>query len=121
MRPWRSLSLVLCVLSICAAGQAQTYYFNETALRTGQTPMGICTVDLNSDGRPDIAVANKDGGTISVLVSLANGSFAPPKIYSVGQGPMAITAADFNGDGIPDLAVVNSRDNTAVNLTLNVT
>jgi hypothetical protein len=38
MRPWRSLSLVLCVLSICAAGQAQTYYCNETALRTGQTP-----------------------------------------------------------------------------------
>ena len=121
MLPWRSLSLVLCVLSICAAGQAQTYYFNETALRTGQTPTGICTVDLNSDRRPDIAVANKDGGTISVLVSLADGSFAPPKIYSVGQGPMAITAADFNGDGIPDLAVVNSRDNTAVNLTLNVT
>jgi hypothetical protein len=100
------------VLSICAAGQAQTYYFNETALRTGQTPTGICTVDLNSDGRPDVAVANKDDGTISVLVSLADGSFAPPKIYSVGQGPMAITAADFNGDGILDLAVVNSGDNT---------
>jgi len=72
----------------------------------------FCTVDLNSDGRPDIAVANKDDGTISVLVSLADGSFAPPKPYSVGQGPMAITAADFNGDGIPGLAVVNSGDNT---------
>ena len=116
MWAWRNLFrtpfFAVCALLICTTGQAQTYYFNETALQTGKTPTAICTADLNSDGRLDLAVVNKDDGTISVLVSRADGSFAPPKIYSVGRGPASITAADFNGDGIPDLAVVNSQDNT---------
>jgi hypothetical protein len=116
MRPWRNLFrapfFALCVLLICTRVQAQTYYFGETALQTGKAPTAICTADLNSDRRLDLAVANKDDGTISVLISRADGSFAPPKIYSVGRGPVSITAADFNGDGIPDLAVVNSQDNT---------
>ena len=36
----------------------------------GQTPFSVAVADLNGDGRPDIATANWDGGTVSVIRGL---------------------------------------------------
>src|SRR5262249_5056131 len=75
--------------------------------------------DFNGDGRPDLAVADQLGDTVSVLLGKGDGSFAfPPAVYPAGQSPSALAAGDFNGDGLPDLAVANRYAGT-VSVLLN--
>ena len=66
--------------------------------------------DFDSDGRPDVAVANS-GGNVSVLLSNGDGTFQPAVTYLAGSGPDAVAVADFNGDGKLDLAVANAVGN----------
>jgi hypothetical protein len=68
------------------------------------TPLQIIADDFNRDGRPDLAVANAFGHSVSVLLGLGAGSFLAATNYPV-EAPQAIAAADFNVDSNPDLAV----------------
>ena len=63
--------------------------------------------DFNGDGRTDLAVANLNDNTVSVLLGNGDGTFQPQVTYAVGDRPDAIVAGDFNGDGRTDLAVAN--------------
>ncbi len=56
--------------------------------------------------------ANSTSGTVSVLLTNGNGTFAPKVDYPAGYGPSSVTAADLNGDGRIDLAVANYNSNT---------
>jgi hypothetical protein len=64
----------------------------------------MIVADLNGDGRPDLAVANGNGLTISVLQNVGN-TFAPAVGFGVGGPSSGIVAGDFNGDGKPDLVI----------------
>jgi hypothetical protein len=64
-------------------------------------------VDLNSDGKLDLAVVSGVSGNVSVLVNQGGGAFTAPMGYVAGSGPSSIAAADLNGDGRTDLAVSN--------------
>ena len=69
--------------------------------------------DLNGDGKPDLAVANYGGNTISLLAGNGDGTFITPTTRTVGTGPYSVAIGDLNGDGKPDLAVANAYgDNT---------
>ena len=68
--------------------------------------------DFTGDGRTDLAVANFDDNTVSVLLGNGDGTFQPQVTYAVGSDPGAIVAGDFTGDGRTDLAVANEYDNT---------
>jgi hypothetical protein len=67
--------------------------------------------DLNGDGRDDLVVSS-DGesyfvpGSVSVLVSNADGTFRPAVPYLIGPNPGALLVADFNGAGRRDVAVL---------------
>ena len=63
-------------------------------------------------GKSDLAVANSDSATVSVLLNNGNGTFAPKLDYRTGDAAVSVAAADLNGDGRPDLAVVNRGSNT---------
>lgn len=64
--------------------------------------------DFNGDNRQDLAVANLNGGNISVLIGNGNGTFQPSISYTVPGTPRALTTGDFNGDSKSDLAVISN-------------
>jgi hypothetical protein len=86
-------------------------------LAVGMGPKAVVFADVNSDGRPDLVVANygrrdDPGNTVSVLLGNGDGSFQPQQTFTVGQGPRAVAVADVNGDSRPDLIVSNYLDNS---------
>ena len=68
--------------------------------------------DFNGDGRLDLAVANPEGGTVSILLGQGDGSFLAAPDVAVGSAPEPVAVGDFNGDGRLDLAVVNFFSHT---------
>ena len=59
------------------------------------------------DGKPDLAVANAHGSSVSTLLNPGTGAFAAKVDYSAGPTPTSVAVADLNGDGQLDLAVTN--------------
>ena len=80
-------------------------------LGTGTTPMDLVAVDLNADGKIDIATVNA-GGTGSVTVLLNQGGSFTSSVFSTNVGAFgsgtAIASGDLNTDGKVDLAVSSS-------------
>jgi hypothetical protein len=77
----------------------------------GLDPMAVAVGDLNRDGKPDLAVANFSGNTVSVLLNATAsraGVFPFTVNYPAGLSPSAVALGDLNGDGKPDLAITNS-------------
>jgi hypothetical protein len=87
-------------------------WFGRTDVATGNGPQWVGTGDFNQDGKPDLAVANKIDGTISILLGNGDGVFSVHPAIGVGSGPVSGTIGDVNGDGIPDLAVAGYANNT---------
>jgi tetratricopeptide (TPR) repeat protein len=99
--------------------------FPQTSFAVGNNPVALAAQDFNSDGLPDIAVANHDDNTISVLLNQDNGNFvsatnSPISLASSEKGPSAIAAGAFGntfttstGIDVPaeDLVVANSTTN----------
>jgi hypothetical protein len=67
--------------------------------------------DFNGDGLGDLAIANYNSGTVSVVFGNGDGTFQPPVDTAVGETPYSIAAADLNRDGRVDLLL--SRQNSA--------
>ncbi len=81
----------------------------------GSSPGFVVSADFNSDGNNDLAIANIQGNTITLLLGNGVGGFssAPSSPFSIGPSsvktPVSIVVADFNGDYFPDLAIVNEN------------
>ena len=78
----------------------------------GYEASAVAIADLNHDGKPDIAVANRGcsptGGcqvsSVAVLLGNGDGTFQTAEPYSLGiSGATSVAIADLNRDGIPDL------------------
>ena len=78
----------------------------------GTTPRSVVTADFNSDGRIDLAVANFESNTVSVLLGNGTGGFGAGFDVASGAGPYLIAAGDLNGDGHADLVVPNFNGGT---------
>jgi hypothetical protein len=71
----------------------------------GGGPFEIAIGDLNGDGRLDIAVANADSDSVTLLFNSGDGHFAAPTNLPVAGNPRGIALGDFNRDGRLDIAV----------------
>jgi hypothetical protein len=116
----------LSVLLNTTAPQAATPSFTpQQAFATGNSPRSVTVGDFNADGRSDLAVANSDGASVSVLLNTtapqaATPSFAAQQPFAAGNSPRSVAVGDFNTDGRSDLVVANPFSNS-VNVLLNTT
>ena len=84
-------------------------FASKVDFATGGAPYFVAISDLDGDGKLDIAVANSDSNTISVLRNTAtsgtisSSSFATKVDFVTGSTPIHVAIADVNGDGKPDL------------------
>src|SRR5437867_1290634 len=67
--------------------------------------------DLNSDGNPDLVVANLFSSRVSVLLGNGDGSFGVHTDYGAGD-PFSLAIGDLNADGKPDVVTANWISNT---------
>ncbi|HKA89856.1 MAG TPA: FG-GAP-like repeat-containing protein [Haliangiales bacterium] len=69
--------------------------------------------DLDGDGHVDLAAANEQDNSITVLINHGNGTFrnVVPN-FGTGAYPTGGTVADFNRDGIPDIVTANYHGNS---------
>src|SRR5437867_6658018 len=116
-RPWLLIAATLSLWSTFrpSPAPAQTVSFDRSDIAAGfDHPIAVAVGDFNADGLQDLAVANHDSNTVSVLLGVGNGDFqeAPQSPIAVGTTPVWIAVGDFNGDGKPDLAVANVNSNT---------
>jgi|GEM_PF-835653 len=89
---------------------------NAITFATGKFPQNIKIADMDSDGRPDIIVSNRNGNSISILKNISNGniSFAAKVDVLTGGSPRSLDVADVNGDNYPEMLVVNEGNDKAV-------
>ena len=104
----------ICVLFLVAGRQAiaQTLTGPESIQITtpgfSVTVTDVGTGDFNGDGRSDFVALY--GGSVSVLLRAADGSFNPPVPQASDCSGDRLQVADINRDGSPDLFLYNTGD-----------
>ncbi|OCR02496.1 hypothetical protein BCD67_01010 [Oscillatoriales cyanobacterium USR001] len=90
------------------------------ALPTGSNPFPVSIGDFNGDGKPDLAIGNRYGNNVSILLNTtttgaATPTFATKVDFATGSFPRDISIEDINGDGKPDLVTANfDSDNASI-------
>ena len=102
---------VSVLLNQTAPGATAPSFAPQATFASPDGPDAVAMGDVNGDGRPDLAVANRYADSVSVLLNqTAPGatapSFAAQATFATGDRPI-VAVGDFNGDGRPDLAVAN--------------
>lgn len=69
---------------------------------------GLVAADLDRDGKPDIAVADRTAGTVAVLLGAGDGTFGAPAAFAAGEDVTPLAVADLDRDGRLDLAAALS-------------
>lgn len=104
-------SLPISVRTDCAADG--TFALSDT-VTVGPNPVALAAGDFNADNVPDLAVANRGGDSVSILIGAGDGTFvlsATIPLMVPGPGgditwePTGVAVGDFNQDGILDLAL----------------
>ncbi|MEI6882413.1 MAG: FG-GAP-like repeat-containing protein, partial [Bacteroidota bacterium] len=78
-------------------------------------PVSAIIGDIDLDGKPDLAIANRGSNSVSILRNIGNSNaigFASKIDFPTGIQPSSIAFGDINGDGKPDLAISNRTSNT---------
>ena len=109
--------LLLSLCTITCSSLTAAINFKKTIYPVGKDPVSVAFGDFNGDGNLDLAVANFEDSSVSVLLGRKNGTFLPAVKYIVGSHPASVALGDFNLDHKLDLAVA-SEGNSAVSILL---
>jgi hypothetical protein len=117
---------VSVLVNTTPTGAGTISFAAQPTFASGSVPDALAVGDFDGDGRPDLAVANYRGNSVSVLLNTtpagaATPTFAATQFFGVDAGPQDMTVGDFNGDGRPDLATVNNLSGNTLSVLLNTT
>ena len=98
-----------------ADGSGLFHPFTQPTFPVGDRASPNEPTDFNFDGIADICVVNINPNTVSVLLGIGDGTFAPQQLIGVGNTPRGIAVLDADGDG--DIDIVNTNSVTG-NLSL---
>jgi hypothetical protein len=91
---WRTTALILLLtVGVTYAPELNACAFTASESSTGSWPIHGAQGDFNSDGKPDIAVANYLSDNISIFLGTTGGGFGAPVHYAAGDGPIWIEVA----------------------------
>src|SRR5258708_30964302 len=101
-------------LAIPSPSIAQTVSFMARQdYAAGRDPSSVAVGDFNGDGTMDLAVVNRNSGTVSLLLGNGDGTFQAAQSVAVGDAVVSavsfVAVGDFNRDGKLDLVVVNGH------------
>jgi hypothetical protein len=114
-----TVSITVTVLSGNGDGSFRTNEEYAIGSLTGPGGTSVAVGDFNVDRKLDLAVANYDSDTVSVLLGNGDGTFGGVVGYATGRRPSRVVVGDFNLDGKPDLAVADdSSPSGAVSVLL---
>src|SRR5262245_55779522 len=65
----------------------------------GTGPNSVAVGDFNADGRPDLAVANENSASVSVLLGTGDGTFRSQQTFAAGSRPSFVGGRDVHADG----------------------
>ena len=114
------LSLALSIGSSHASTLAYQPIVNMSAGTVA--PHYLAVGDFNADGKPDLAVPDFAGKTVSIYLNKGGASFGAPVIttLAIDNTVGAMVSGDFNEDGKADLAVATvSADQVVIVLLSN--
>jgi len=102
------------VVTFGGSGIDANSFTTKMDFTTDTGPQSVASVDLDGDGKADLAIANFS--TVSVLRNIGTSAgtinYATKVDYATGTSSWSISAGDLDGDGKFDLAVANNNSNT---------
>ncbi len=110
-------SFVSVLLNTTNIGTPAVSFNSKTDFTTGASPLAASLGDLNGDGKPDMAVANRSSDNVSIFLNTTppgatTPTFSAKADFTTGTAPRSVSIGDFNGDGKPDLAMANDGANS---------
>src|SRR5215211_6860164 len=111
------LLLLLTMFStLCAPTFAQTCstpsFTQAPIYPVGSDIRSVASADFDGDGHPDLAVANADLSSVTVILKVGGSSPAIINTYGVGTFPLSVATGDFTGDGKPDIISASNSSPT---------
>jgi hypothetical protein len=82
----------------------------KPAPSTGNVPSPSEPSDFDRDGNVDVAAANTQGASVSILFGNGDGTFAPQQEVTVSAQPRGLAVLDVDGDGDVDVATANRSE-----------
>lgn len=115
------LATTCLLLTGCGAAQvpAAGLASEVATVAVGDRPRSLVAADFDGDGSLDLATANADSQTLSILLRSDGDALAFDRSdVPAGTEPADLSVADFNGDGHADIAVAN-HETSGVTVLLN--
>jgi len=110
-------NMVSVLLNTTVPGTTTAVFAPRVDFPTGAGAQSVAVADFNDDGRLDLAIANANANSVSILLNTTPAgsntvSFAPRLDLGVGTNPQSVAVGDFNLDGRVDVAAANFGSNT---------
>jgi len=93
-------------------GNGNGTFGGPTLNAIGNNPVLVAVGPFNTNGYPDIVVADTGADQVTIFENNSQGYFFPEGQANTGVSPTAMVTGDFNGDGYLDLAVTNGGSDT---------